>query len=65
MTLGGKNVQEPLVIDIEVQRSCGCVQVGAVNEKSDTLLWVKNHVPMSFWIEKFESLVAASEKKRR
>ena len=33
--------QQPLVVDIEAERLCGGVKIGAVNEQSDFFAWVR------------------------
>src|SRR5262249_54003310 len=41
MALFGKELQKPLVVDVETGGGPGGIQVGAVNEQRDAFFWIK------------------------
>src|ERR1700730_6245095 len=43
-SLGAEQFEQPLVVDVECQATCGGIEVGSVDEYGDSLLWIENHV---------------------
>jgi hypothetical protein len=43
-TFAGKQFQQPLIVDIELQALGGAVQVGTIDEKRNPFLRVKQHL---------------------